>query len=61
MIENDGYLKLMDIGSAKKILNGYAKTLLGTPHYIAPEIVEGLNYSYSADYYSINFCIIFFY
>ena len=59
MIENDGYLKLMDIGSAKKILNGYAKTLLGTPHYIAPEIVEGLNYSYSADYYSIGICLFY--
>ena len=59
IIENDGYLKLIDIGSAKKILNGYAKTLLGTPHYMAPEIVEGLNYTYPADYYSIGVCIYY--
>ena len=59
IIENDGYLKLLDIGSAKKILNGYAKTLLGTPHYMAPEIVEGLNYTYPADYYSIGVCIYY--
>ena len=59
IIEKDGYLKLIDIGSAKKILNGYAKTLLGTPHYMAPEIVEGLNYTYPADYYSIGVCIYY--
>ena len=59
IIENDGYLKLIDIGSAKKILNGYAKTLLGTPHYMAPEIAEGLNYTYPADYYSIGVCIYY--
>ena len=59
MIEKDGYLKLMDTGSTKKILNGYAKTLLGTPHYIAPEIIEGLNYSFSADYYSIGISLYF--
>jgi cGMP-dependent protein kinase len=59
IIEKDGYLKLIDVGSAKKILNGYAKTLLGTPHYMAPEIVEGLNYTYPADYYSIGVCIYY--
>ena len=59
IIENDGYLKLIDIGSSKKILNGYAKTMLGTPHYMAPEIVEGLNYSFSSDFYSIGICIYY--
>lgn len=59
MIEKDGYLKLIDMGSAKKILNGYAKTMLGTPHYIAPEIIEGSNYSFSADYYSIGICLYY--
>lgn len=59
MIERDGYLKLIDMGSAKKILNGYAKTMLGTPHYIAPEIIEGSNYSFSADYYSIGICLYY--
>ena len=59
IIEYDGYLKLIDIGSAKKILNGYAKTIIGTPHYMAPEIIEGLNYSFSSDYYSIGICLYY--
>ena len=59
IIENDGYLKLVDVGSSKKILNGYAKTMLGTPHYMAPEIIEGLNYSFSSDFYSIGICIYY--
>ena len=59
IIENDGYLKLIDIGWSKKILNGYAKTMLGTPHYMAPEIVEGSNYSFSSDFYSIGICLYY--
>ena len=59
IIENDGYLKLIDVGSAKKILNGYAKTILGTPHYMAPEIIEGNNYSFPSDYYSIGISLYY--
>ena len=59
IIENDGYLKLIDLGSSKKILNGYAKTMLGTPHYMAPEIVEGSNYSFSSDFYSIGISLYY--
>ena len=59
IIERDGYLKLIDIGSSKKILNGYARTMLGTPHYMAPEIIEGSNYSFSSDFYSIGICLFY--
>ena len=59
IIESDGYLKLIDLGSSKKILNGYAKTILGTPHYMAPEIIEGLNYSFSSDFYSIGILLYY--
>jgi cGMP-dependent protein kinase len=40
MICNDGYLKLIDMGTAKIIKNNQKTfTMIGTPHYIAPEII----------------------
>ena len=32
-------------------------TLLGTPHYMAPEILEGKGYSYTVDLWSTGICL----
>ena len=40
MIDHNGYLKMIDFGTAK-ILTDYTSTIIGTPHYIAPEILQG--------------------
>ena len=61
MVDSQGYIKLVDFGAAKRILNGYAKTIIGTPFYMAPEIVAGKNYSFSSDYYSVGVCLFFIY
>ena len=61
MVDSNGYIKLVDFGAAKRILNGYAKTIIGTPFYMAPEIVAGKNYSYASDYYSVGVCLYFMY
>ena len=52
IIDLNGYLKLIDFGVCKKICN-YTKTLVGTPHYMAPEIILGEEYDYSVDYWSL--------
>ena len=39
MVEGTGYLKLIDMGTAKRLKssNGYRTfTIIGTPHYMAP-------------------------
>ena len=61
MVDLTGYLKLIDFGAAKKISNGYAKTIIGTPFYMAPEVVEGKNYSFGCDYYSVGICLYYMY
>ena len=58
MIDEKGYLKLIDMGTAKtlKSKNGINKTftLLGTPHYMAPEILKGKGYGLQVDLWSIG-------
>jgi len=53
MIDEDGYPKLIDFGTAK-IVQGRTYTIVGTPHYMAPEIVTGKGYGIAADYWSLG-------
>jgi cGMP-dependent protein kinase len=53
MIDSTGYLKIIDFGAAKQIKD-YTSTIIGTPRYIAPEILIGKGYSFSCDYWSIG-------
>ena len=48
-----GYLKLIDFGTAKQIA-GRTFTIVGTPHYMAPEVVQGKGYGLSADWWSLG-------
>ena len=52
-IDEDGYPKLIDFGTSKAI-SGRTYTIIGTPHYMAPEIILGQGYSYNADYWSLG-------
>ena len=61
MVDSSGYIKLVDFGAAKRLLNGYAKTMVGTPYYMAPEIISGKNYSFEVDYFSVGVCLYFMY
>ena len=56
MIDSNGYLKMIDFGTAK-VLVDYTSTVIGTPHYIAPEILKGKGYSLSCDFWSVGICM----
>ena len=56
MIDSNGYLKMIDFGTAK-ILTDYTSTIIGTPHYISPEILQGKGYSLSCDFWSLGICM----
>ena len=56
MIESNGFLKMIDFGTAK-ILTDYTNTVIGTPHYISPEILQGKGYSLSCDFWSVGVCM----
>ena len=56
MIDTNGYLKMIDFGTAK-VLKDYTSTIIGTPHYISPEILQGKGYSLSCDFWSLGICM----
>lgn len=49
IIDEQGYPKLIDFGTAAKV-NGRAYTVIGTPYFMAPEVVLGRGYTMYADY-----------
>jgi cGMP-dependent protein kinase 1 len=53
MIDEEGYTKLIDFGSAK-IIQGKTYTIIGSPHYMAPEIMMGTGYTNSIDWWSLG-------
>ena len=55
IIIKNGYLKLVDFGTAKAI-EDRTSTIIGTPHYMAPEVILGEGYSFQVDYWSIGIC-----
>ena len=58
MIDSNGYLKMIDFGTSKVLsLTDYTSTVIGTPHYIAPEILHGKGYSLSCDFWSLGICM----
>ena len=62
MIDKKGYIKIIDFGTAKQLIEGEkTKTVIGTPNYISPEILLGKGYNFSCDYWSIGICIYYIY
>ena len=53
MINSQGYLQLIDFGTAKRIKD-FTCTIIGTAYYISPEVLVGKGYSFSCDYWSIG-------
>jgi len=58
MIDNNGYVRLVDLGFAKYVEPGQKTwTFCGTPEYIAPEILTNTGHNHAADYWSLGILI----
>jgi cGMP-dependent protein kinase len=53
VIDHTGYLKLVDFGTAK-VIEGRTFTIIGTPQYMAPEVILGKGYGLAVDLWSIG-------
>lgn len=53
VIDESGFVKLIDFGTAK-IIQGRTFTVVGTPHYMSPEIIIGKGYDFLTDYWTLG-------
>lgn len=57
MINPDGYLTLVDMGAAKRLKierEFRTRTIIGTTHYMAPEVIMGKGYSFPVDLWALG-------
>jgi len=52
MLDGDGWVKLLDMGCCTKAARAYS--LVGTPAYVAPEIIQGRGYGAAVDWWSLG-------
>lgn len=60
LLDSNGFLVLTDFGLSKVGLNDdeLCTSLIGTPEYMAPEILRDIPYDYSVDFWSLG-CMMF--
>ncbi|KAL4448713.1 hypothetical protein ABPG74_012802 [Tetrahymena malaccensis] len=60
LIDKQGYIRVTDFGLSKQNVKGNyeAKSVVGTPEYLAPEILEGKGYGKTVDWWTLG-CIIY--
>ncbi|CAK9821939.1 cGMP-dependent protein kinase, isozyme 1 [Anthophora retusa] len=54
VIDSRGYVKLTDFGSTKNIGLYKTTTFMGTPEYLAPEIIQSKPYNQAVDYWALG-------
>ncbi|KAB7506855.1 cGMP-dependent protein kinase, isozyme 1, partial [Armadillidium nasatum] len=54
LLDSKGYVKLVDFGFSKELVDSKTWTFCGTPEYVAPEIILNKGHDRAVDYWSIG-------
>ena len=54
VLDKNGYVHITDFGVAKVYQEDNYKETSGTPGYMSPEVITGMNHSYSVDFYALG-------
>lgn len=57
LIDQQGYVKIIDFGIAQRITSARCHVVKGTPMFMAPEMIKAQGYSTSADLWSLGICL----
>lgn len=58
MLDMKGYIKLVDFGFAKEMVRGEKTySFVGTPEYMAPEIIQNQGHDFAVDFWSLGILI----
>ncbi|KAK5608129.1 hypothetical protein CRENBAI_003840 [Crenichthys baileyi] len=58
MLDMRGYVKLVDFGFAKELIRGEKTySFVGTPEYMAPEIIKNQGHDFAVDFWSLGILI----
>jgi NIMA (never in mitosis gene a)-related kinase len=57
-IDGDGHVKLGDFGLARSLTSQFARTMVGTPFYMSPELVNGRGYDEKSDIWALG-CVLY--
>jgi serine/threonine protein kinase len=57
LLDNEGFIKVTDFGLSKMIGDTRTFTVCGTPHYLAPEIIQGTGHGKSVDLWCLGVLI----
>ncbi|XP_041022306.1 mitogen-activated protein kinase kinase kinase 2-like isoform X2 [Juglans microcarpa x Juglans regia] len=58
LVDNKGCIKLADFGASKQATVSGAKSMKGTPYWMAPEVILQTGHSFSADIWSVGCTVI---
>ena len=60
VLDEKGYVRVTDFGVAKKNTRDNSSETSGTPGYMAPEVLCGLNHSFSVDFFALGVIVFEF-
>jgi len=54
LLDENGNIKITDFGMSKKLNEDRTNSFVGTPEYLAPEIIQKVSYEFSVDWWAFG-------